>query len=95
MEGVMFITLLDSKQLFWKILQFQHLSHDGMWKPKGCDLVVLGLCDKYAKGLLRITFHSSKVTIFVTAGSAWIRVKRVQKVLNFFAPNSLRENGST
>ena len=34
----------------------------------------------YAKGLLTITFHSNKVTIFVTAGSArtphnWMRVK--------------------
>ena len=25
---------------------------DGMWKPKGGDLVVLGLCEDYAKGLL-------------------------------------------
>ncbi len=40
------------------------------------------LCEDYAKGLLSITFHLSKVAIFVTAGSMqtphnWMRVKVV------------------
>ncbi len=55
--------------------------YEGRWKPKGCDFVVLGLCEDYAKGLLSITFHSSKVMISVTAGSVrtphyWMRVNR-------------------
>ena len=114
MEGVMSITLLDFSYEFYyayhgfkatlledfAVLAPLPQRYDGMWKPKGCVLVVLGLCDEYAKGLLRITFNSSKVLIFVTAGSMrtphnWMRVKWVQKVLNFFAPNSLRESGST
>ena len=42
-------------------------------------LVVLGPGEDYAEGLFPITFHSSRVTILVTAGSMgtqhnWIRV---------------------
>ena len=44
------------------------------------DLVVLGIGEDYAKGLLPITFHSNRVTIYVAAGPAqtpqnWMRVK--------------------
>ena len=51
-----------------------------VFKPKDCDLVVLGIGEDYAKGLLSITFHSSRMTIYVSAGSAqtpqkWMRVK--------------------
>ncbi len=44
--------------------------YDGMWKPKDCDLLVLGLCED----------------IFVTAGSMrtlqnWMRVKAFKTTL--------------
>ncbi len=56
---------------------------------KKCDLVVLGLCEDYAKGLLSITFHSSKVTISVTPGSVrtphnWMRVNILKNCTLFF-----------
>ncbi len=65
---------MDPKQPFWKyreltvagpprqdfaVLAPLSQEYHGMWKPQGCDLVILGLCEDYAKGLLSITFHSS------------------------------------
>ena len=67
---------MDSKQLFrsadgpredFAVLAPLPQEYKGRWKQKGFDLVVLGLCEEYAKGPLSITFHSSKVTISVTA----------------------------
>ncbi len=55
--------------------------YSGSWKPKDCDLVVhvLGIGEDYAKGVLKITLHSSRVAIYVSAGSGrtpqnWMRV---------------------
>ena len=56
------------------------LKHGERGKPIDCELVVFGLCEDYAKGLSPIPFHSSRVTIFISAGSVrtqhnWMRVK--------------------
>ncbi len=77
--------------------------YKGRWKVKDCDLVVLGLCGDYAKGFLSISFHSSKVTISVTAGSVqtplnWMRVNAIFLISalknllfrNFTSPSKLR-----